>query len=181
VNGAAANLSVIKGEYRPEHFDVENTGAQPLLLPFYRYFYLDMRNDWLSNPYLVGHPKRSDFTSLRWQNSRDHVGFLDLKPTTSDERDLYWPLNHVEIRFEINVNKERVIELSVYLKTITPNFDRFEVSMNGLSEISQHSSRLIWSLRPGINTLTVQAVNTLGIKGPQSVLHIFWDRQANTG
>lgn len=179
MNGTAADLSVIKGEYRPEHFDVENTGAQPLLLPFYRYFYLDMRNDWLSNPYFVGHPKRSDFTSLRWQDSRDHVGFLDLKPTTSAEGDLYWPLNHVEIRLEINVNKERIIELGVYLKTITPNFDRFEVSMNGLPEISQRSSRLIWSLRPGMNTLTVQSVNTFGIKGPPSVLHILWDHQAN--
>jgi hypothetical protein len=181
MNGTAADLSVIKGEYRPEHFDVENTGAQPLLLPFYRYFYLDMRNDWLSNPYFVGHPKRSDFTSLRWQDSRDHVGFLDLKPTTSAEGDLYWGLNHVEIRLEINVNKERIIELGVYLKTITPNFDRFEVSMNGLPEISQRSSQLIWSLRPGMNTLTVQSVNTFGIKGPPSVLHILWDHQMNAG
>jgi hypothetical protein len=181
MSGTAADLSVIKGAYRPEHFDVENTDAQPLLLPFYRYFYLDMINDWLSNPYFVGHPKRSDFTSLRWQDSQDDVGFLDLKPTTSSERDLYWPLNQVEIRLGINVSKEKSIELTVYLKTITPNFDRFKVSMNGSPEISHRSSRMIWPLSPGVNTLTVRSVNTFGIKGSPSVLHILWDRQPSAG
>jgi hypothetical protein len=181
MNGTAADLRVIKGEYRPEQADIENTGAQPLLLPFYRYFYLDMRNDWLSNPYFIGHPKRSDYTSLRWQDSREHVGFLDLKPKTSSERDMYWSLNQVEIRLEIDVNKERSIELAVYLKTITPNFDRFEVSMDGLPAISQRSSRLIWPLRAGTNTLMVQSVNTFGIKGPPSVLHILWDYHMNAG
>jgi hypothetical protein len=181
ISGTAAELSVIKGRYRPERFDVENTDAQPLLLPFYRYFYLDMRNDWLSNPYVVGHPKRSDFTSLRWQDSQDDIGFLDLKPTTSAESDLYWPLNQVEFRLGVNVSKEKSIELTVYLKTITPNFDRFEVSINGSLEISHRSSRLIWPLRPGVNTLMVRSVNTFGIKGSPSVLHILWDRQVNAG
>jgi hypothetical protein len=181
MSGTEADLSVIKGGYRPEHFDVENTDAQPLLLPFYRYFYLDMRNDWLSNPYFVGHPKRSDFTSLRWKDSQDDIRFLDLKPTTSSERDLYWPLNQVEIRLGINVSKEKSIELTVYLKTITPNFDRFEISMNGSPEISHRSSRLIWSFRSGVNTLTVRSVNTFGMKGSPSILHILWDRKLNTG
>ena len=89
MTGTATNLTVIKGGYRPEHFDVENSDVQPPLLPYYRYFFVDMRNDWLSNPYFVGHPKRSDFTSLRWQDSPDDIGFLDLKPITSLERRSY--------------------------------------------------------------------------------------------
>ena len=145
LTGTATNLTVIKGGYRPEHFDVESSHVQPPLLPYYRYFFVDMRNDWLSNPYFVGHPKRSDFTSLRWQDSPDDIGFLDLKPITSLERDLYWSLNQVEIRLEVNVSNEKSIELTAYLKTITPNFDRFEFGMNGLPEIHHRSSRLMWS------------------------------------
>src|SRR5262249_16048808 len=60
IRGKSADITVIKGAYRPERFDIEDINVQPLLLPFYRYFYIDMRNDWLVNAYFPGHPRKSD-------------------------------------------------------------------------------------------------------------------------
>jgi hypothetical protein len=176
ISGRSAELTVIKGAYRPEKFDIEDAQEQALLLPFYRYFYIDMRNDWLSNSYFPGHPKQSDFASLRWQDNKDDIGFLDFKPTTSHERELYWPLNHVEVRLGINADKNTFGELIAYMNTITPNFERFEVNMNDSLEIAHRSSRLIWPLRPGANTLTIRAVNTFGVKGSPTFLSILWNR-----
>ena len=175
VRGKSSDLTVIKGAYRPESFDIEKADTQPLLLPFYRYFYLDMRNDWLSNAYFPGHPKRSDFNSLRWQDNQNDVGFLDLKPITSYERELYWSLNQVEIRLDVNTSNETFVELIAHMKTITPNFAGFEVSINDSPGVSHYSSHLIWPLRPGANTLTVRALNTFGVKGPPTHLQVLWN------
>src|SRR5262249_18762060 len=148
------------------------TGAQPVLLPYYRYFELDMRNDWMTNVYFPGHPRRSDKAAMRWHDERAGR-FLDLKPETTDEADLYWPLNHVEVRLQTEPGR-MTRELGLVLKTITPNFDRFEVSIDQSSPFSYRSSYLNWSLKPGINRLDVRSVNQLGVKGPVSSLELRW-------
>src|SRR5262249_20047410 len=99
--------------------------------------------------------------------------FLDLKPETTDEADLYWPLNHVEVRLQTEPGR-MTRELGLVLKTITPNFDRFEVSIDQSSPFSYRSSYLNWSLKPGINRLDVRSVNQLGVKGPVSSLELRW-------
>jgi hypothetical protein len=173
LNGTSAEISVVKGEYRPENFDVEEARQQPLLLPYYRYFYVDMRNDWMTNAYFPGHPKRSDRNTLRWRDM-EQIGFLDLKPMTSDRSALYWPLNRVEVRFDVESNDRNNDQILVFMKTITPNFDRFDITINSSVKISSQSSRFIWHLKPGVNTLTIMAVNTFGIEGRPTHLEIIW-------
>lgn len=171
-NGRTAGITAVKGPYRPEVFDVEEVGAQPLLLPYYRYFYLDMRNDWLTNVYFPGHPRRSDKSTLRWEDVGQQETFLDLIPNTSDETELYWPLNHVEIRLGVGRSEGKRSKLDVYLKTVTPNFERFEIGVNDRASFSHTSSTWVWVLEPGVNTLTVRAVNVFGVKGSPSRLGI---------
>src|SRR6266508_5571568 len=67
LNGRSGDIMIVKGLYRPETFDIEEVSEKPLLLPYYRYFFVDMRNDWMTNVYFRGHPKRSDQATLRWR------------------------------------------------------------------------------------------------------------------
>lgn len=166
-----SGVRVVKGQYRPEVFDVEQAGAQPYLLPYYRHFYIDMRNDWLTNAYFPGHPKRSDKATMRWIDHGE-AGFLDLKPVATEEGDMYWPLNLVEVRLGVPEDKRFDEDVSVYLKTITPNFDHYEVSLNDSAPFPHRLSKLKWSLMPGLNRLVIQAVNAFGKKGAPTVLEI---------
>jgi hypothetical protein len=173
LNGRSGEIKVVKGLYRPETFDIEDVRTKPLLLPYYRYFFVDMRNDWMTNVYFRGHPRRSDRATLRWRGEGQKK-FIDLKPRTDDELGLYWPLNQVEIRISEIETKDGFTKLNLVLKTITPNFERFEIETNNAEKRSQGSCHLEWWLTPGMNVLSVRAVNRFGVKGPLSCLEILW-------
>jgi hypothetical protein len=173
LGGRFDEIKAIKGLYRPETVDIENVSIKPLLLPFYRYFFIDMRNDWMTNVYFRGHPKRSDQNTLRWKGE-GQKRFIDLKPSTSDESELYWPLNQVEVRVSDIENKGDFTKLNLIFKTITPNFERFEIEIDKTGQFSQESSWFEWCLTSGVNKLLVRAVNRFGVTGPPSQFEIFW-------
>jgi len=169
-------IQAVKGAYRPERFDIEAASAQPLLLPYYRNFCIEMRNDWLSNTYFPGHPKRSDKNSLCWWSGQG--AWFDLRPVARDRSDLYWPLNDVDIRLALDTSREAPTDLFVYLRTITPNFDRFEIKENNTAFV-HNSSLLRWQLRSGKNTLAARSVNAAGIKGSPSLITVEWTKARN--
>ncbi|NOT55533.1 MAG: transglutaminase domain-containing protein [Deltaproteobacteria bacterium] len=173
VTGNVDSIQVVKGAYRPEHYDIEGALAQPLLLPYYRHFCIEMRNDWLSHPYFPGHPKRSDKNSLCWSDGKG-FGPFNLRPIARSPSDIYWPLNHVDIRLAMDVSGRDPMNLAVYFRTITPNFDRFEISLQGAPEFFHQSTFLRWQLKRGENRLQIRAVNAFGKKGPPSRLTIVW-------
>ncbi len=175
VNGGAAGISIVKGPYTPEKLADEDTRTLPRMLRYYRYFYVDMRNDWMTNVYFRGHPRRSDRATLRWQEPEER-GFLDRIPVTADASALYWPLNHVEVRLGVDAEVTVRTSLAVYLKTITPNFDHFEIRMDDSAGVAHRSSQVQWPLRPGRNFLTVRAVNMFGVKGPPSRIELLCGR-----
>lgn len=178
MSGVTKDIRVVKGRYRPESFDIETADAQPLLLPYYKYFCIEMRNDWLSRTYFRGHPKRSDQNSICWLGK--NISSYGKKRISQYESDFYWPLNSVDCRITIDVLKNDSINLKIYLKTMTPNFDRFQAKMqnegdmNNPLEISTKSSLLSWQLVPGTNLLEVNSVNNFGLKGPKTYISITW-------
>jgi hypothetical protein len=58
-------------------------------------------------------------------------------------------------------------ELHVQLKTLTPNFKRFEASVDK-GEWKPCSEDFLWNLRPGPNAIEVRTVNQFGVVGPVS-------------
>jgi len=167
------DVRTVKGPYRPERIDVEEASAQPVLLPYYRNFCIDIRNDWLTNTYFLGHPKRSDKASICWQDEKG-IPFLNLKRVATVERDLYWPLNSVDMRLTVDSVSKRAANLTAYIKTITPNFNRFQITLQNGPEFPYKSSLVTWKLAPGRNALTIRAVNDFGVSGPTSSLAIAW-------
>jgi len=134
----------------------------PSLYKFYRYFYVDMRNDWLSNQYFSGHPNRSDKATLFWVDKR-LPQVLNLQTKTSNSHDLYWDLNRTELAFESHTQGGQSVVVD--FMTLTPNFSYYEVVVDTSITNRATSDKIIWQLHPGKNSLKVQSVNTLGQKG----------------
>ena len=176
VTGNSEKIKVVKGIHRPENYDIEAAAAQPLLLPYYKYFCVDMRNDWLSNTYFIGHPKRSDQNSTCWDGGLG-MGDFNMKPTTQYESELYWSINGADIRIYIDSIEKNSIDVTVHLQTITPNFNRFEIEENSIKRIC-YSSSFKWQLRPGRNAFTARAVNDSGQMGSPSSLSIAWKKNS---
>lgn len=135
------------------------------LYSYYRYFYVDMRNDWLTNRYFPGHPARSDQTTLFWSDKR-LPPVLSLKTKVTNKDDLYWDINRTYINFGNQSIQEKKIE--VYPCTVTPNFSHFEVSLDNDCQKNLTSSSFFWQLRLGVNTISIRSVNSDGVKGIES-------------
>lgn len=160
--GQTSAIRVMKG-VDPPYPDFER--RIPELYKYYRYFEVDLRNDWLSNRYFPGHPARSERATLFWNDTRLPT-VLNLKTKVSTARDLYWDLNLTELHFKRDAAIKRQVD--VEMATHTPDFSHFEVVFDGLETRWVTSGRLVWLLHPGKNSLKVRSVNSLGQKGSLS-------------
>lgn len=136
------------------------------LLKWYAYFRVEFRNDWMSNHYFIGHPKRSDRTSVWWQELEFPVRGT-LSPKTNDINDLYWPLNQVEICAKQKFESD-FAPLKFLFKTITPNFKDFEIIIDDEKRIRQKEAVFCWALHRGENKLSVVSINEYQEKGISS-------------
>jgi hypothetical protein len=123
---------------------------------------LDMRNDWLTNHYFRGHPKRSDGASLFWIDERMPAVF-NMKPKTSNVTDFYWTLNQTEIWAQREHSENKKMRLA--FRTFTPNFKHFEVIKDGTERIVTDKDRFEWLLHKGENRIEVRSVNKFGVPG----------------
>jgi hypothetical protein len=125
----------------------------------------ERRNDWLTNRYFPGHPARSEENSLIYIDPRLPVTkeFKHrLRPHTRNKHDMYWTLNQAEILVHQAV-KADVLQLA--FQTVTPNYDSFEITVDGAPPLRIAASTFTWRLHAGVNTLAVRPVNQFGVKG----------------
>jgi hypothetical protein len=61
--------------------------------------------------------------------------------------------------------------IAVVLKTLTPNFKRYEVRIEG-GDWKSSAEKFDWSVHTGSNRLEVRAVNQFGVTGPISAAEI---------
>jgi len=88
---------------------------------------------------------------------------------TQFESDLYFPLNSVAITpLELRGD---VLALRLESNCPYPASPPFAVSING-GEFKPSPDSVNWRLAPGNNVLKVRAVNSSGIKGPESVIEL---------
>jgi hypothetical protein len=132
----------------------------------------DMRNDWWSNHYFRGHPARSERNSLvyfdpRLKTAGDARRLT--RPSTSREADLYWTLNETEIWVRGTSPADRP---TLVFRTVTPNFDHFDVTVDGQPPMRMAGETFEWELHSGTNTLSVASVNQFGVKGIPSAIRL---------
>jgi hypothetical protein len=80
--------------------------------------------------------------------------------------DPYFPMGQAAL--SLRTEKEKI---HVMLQTLTPNFKRYEVQINGGGWKSS-DEQFNWALRPGSNRLEARTVNQFGVTGPLSTAEI---------
>jgi hypothetical protein len=150
------------------HLHREQLTIEDTLVWFNSHIVFDsMRNDWMTNHYFRGHPARSEACSLIYLNPNVDTPvdfFQRLRPQTRDRGDAYWTLNQTEIL----VRGATGPTLPLAFRTVTPNFDYYEVVVDGANPSRWTTPKFDWSLHDGVNTLSVRSVNRFGVKGIES-------------
>lgn len=88
----------------------------------------------------------------------------DLPPDPA--KDPYFPIGQASLDLAIDGSRVRVD-----LKTMTPNFERFEVRLDD-GDWQPSGDRLEWTPHPGRNRLEARTVNRFGVRGPVSTAEI---------
>lgn len=167
MTGATNAITIVKGEARaPEDFESRIPG----LYKYYRYFYVDMRNDWLSNTYFKGHPARSDGSTLFWNDDR-LPPVLNLYAQISDRSVLYWDVNWTCLSFA-RPKAGGGGGLQVRCGTLTPNFSYFAVRRDDGTETRVGTDKFSWKLGGGVNRLVVRSVNSAGDVGVEATVAV---------
>ncbi|MFN3198866.1 MAG: hypothetical protein ACE366_10705 [Bradymonadia bacterium] len=129
---------------------------------------IPMRSDFLSHTYPMGHPGRGLALTLptdgtgKWSRLNDVVA-------TDRLADMYWAVNSVTMAFESTSKGQ----LKLILGTFTPNFDHFEIRVNGT--VAQEGPEPAYTLDlPEGQDVTVQvmAVNSRGVAGGAAELRL---------
>ncbi len=141
--------------------------GKDFFVSYHSYFRTELRNDWFTNHYFRGHPKRSEqitlyFNDLRMPPPRP---WSSVSPVTSRLDDFYWTLNQAEIHVERGRPSSSPERLPLLFRTVTPNFDAFEVTIDDEPPKVSGSPLFDWRLHPGENSLTVRPLNTFGVAG----------------
>ncbi|MCE5250045.1 hypothetical protein LLG96_07475 [bacterium] len=155
------------------------------LLPRYQYLYLWRMNDMLSRyggksflpwqalykNHLVWEDEYSpvsegSFDRLDKFNRSDNAEYKlnGVHFVAHEQSDFYWTLNHVVINFTRTGDET----IRLYLDTMTPNFDSFQILQNTSVQKSQNRVEL----RDFVGDIFVRSVNKFGVAGPFSELNI---------
>ncbi len=92
-----------------------------------------------------------------------HVRTVPANPAV----DPYFPIGQAAL----NLIAEEGGKINVALKTLTPNFERFEVQMDGGGWRACGAS-FVWQVHPGRNRLETRTVNQFGVAGPISTAEL---------
>jgi hypothetical protein len=91
-----------------------------------------------------------------------HVRTVPANPAT----DPYFPIGQTSVSLTVEDGKLRVA-----LKTLTPNFERYEIR-NDRGGWQTSSDKFEWIVHPGANLLEARTVNAFGVSGPVSTAEL---------
>lgn len=115
---------------------------------------------WWNFDYLIVEDEYNENTSWQYRGEKDVRDKIGTR--TSRIGDVFWTLNQAYI----HLYDEGSSSLRVQLETHTPNFERFEVSVDkGDWQVSD--PLLTWELHDGQNHLKARSVNKFGVIGPE--------------
>jgi hypothetical protein len=115
---------------------------------------------WWNFDYLIMEDEYNENQAWQYRGERDVRDRIGIR--TQRMADVFWTLNQAHI----HLYDEGNTALKVQLETHTPNFDRFEVSVD---KGEWHSTGPVfsWELHQGQNHLRARSVNKFGVNGPE--------------
>jgi len=166
-----SNVKIIRGIQTSGDFQYEKEINVEDMIEYHSYIQiLDMRNNWMTNHYFRGHPKRSDKATLFWVD-KNLPPVFNFKQKTNNKDDFYWTLNQTEIWANKQVGSWK--EMTLLFETFTPNFDYFEIWVDDFKKCTTRDSFYLWKLHSGENKLIVRSFNKFGVLGIPSSVEIF--------
>jgi hypothetical protein len=91
-----------------------------------------------------------------------HVRKLPVNPTVEP----YFPIGQAALNLRSEIGR-----LNVSLQTLTPNFKRYEVRMDG-ADWKPSAAAFAWEIHAGTNRLEARTLNQFGVYGPISTAEI---------
>jgi hypothetical protein len=163
-----AGIEAVRGTVDdPRITDMLGKSATGKHVEAYRGAALTMRDDFLTETYPIGHPRRSlrlafpDAPPLYLRHSDDVI--------SARLADFYWTLDTVTLAFEPGAEPAT---LRVKLGTYTPGFTTFRVKIDDGPPAETRRSELVWRLGPGTHSFAAAAVNQLGVQGRWSTARV---------
>ena len=169
-NGGVDMEMVFGTEQRAERVTMERRdrdGAYQYRQEGYEWVAYKTRNNffeipftWWNFDYLIVEDEYNE--NITWQHRgekdvRDRIG-----TRTSRNGDVFWTLNQACI----HLYDEGNLSLKVQLETHTPNFERFEVSVDN-GDWQASDPILTWELHEGQNYLKARSINKFSVIGPE--------------
>jgi len=154
-----------------------NNPSQPEYPPQHRlagFMRMMPRNDYFSNPY--PRPLTQGASNWPWNgylNWYDEASPRKLQYSRHTDRrvNFYPTLNRVQFDTVLSADGE---DIMVRMFTVAPNFDGFEINIDG-SGWRKSPAEFTWPLkRSALNKLEMRVVNKLGPKGKASCMHIMY-------
>ena len=165
-----SKVSIVHGVHSAEDYDPNKVIDLGEMIDYHSYIQvIDLRNDWMTNHYFPGHPRRSDWASLQWADPKLPPVF-SLKEKTSNVDDFYWTLNQTEILVKPDPSQDGKLQLG--FRTFTPNFREFEISVDDVPVAPEQDAFFAWELHPGRNRIEVRSANKFGVRGIPSHVEI---------
>ena len=166
------NLVFVVGKERKRYRKAD----LPIMLAYFAGFGdLTVEPDELDKYGFIGYIPNTDLMDARYDYARMfitkdalcdgtkwHVRTLPTNPAV----DPYFPIGQATL----NLRAEGA-NLRVALKTLTPNFKRYEVRIDR-GGLDASGESFLWELRPGLNRIEVRTVNQFGVTGPVSSAEI---------
>ncbi len=135
------------------------------------YFRLLPRSNFLSKPYPIpiNHGRTTHWGWAGYYNWYDQQTprAQEFAKFTNRPNDLYWNLNEVD--FSVSIEDQG--KLLITLATDSPNFDHYELNMNGTIKVLKNDHYIL-NLVPGRNYLIMQVVDAMNNKGAASKLDV---------
>jgi len=121
-------------------------------------FGIPLRNNYLTS-WLPGELEHGfteyQYDGYLWWKDSTIPKYEEYTYHSSHPRDFYWTLNQAQIFLQAGDQKD---DINVIFDTETPNFENFQVRIDG-KEWTDSSSEFLWSLHSGDNTIEAKPVN----------------------
>ncbi len=138
----------------------------------YRRFCQPFRNNHMTTPF-PGEPEHGEAdyycdAYLWWNDQAVPAATPEYGKSTCRVADYNWTLNETAIYLQAT---DAADTLTVMFDTVTPNFDKFLVSVDG-GKWEAKTALFPWKLHAGENKFQVKSVNQFGVEGMESVARV---------
>lgn len=94
---------------------------------------------------------------------------------TDDPKVFNWTVNETTVNLKCKDPKKPFPPLAAKFDNNMPNFDHYEVSLDGGTSWKRAGETMDWNLAEGTNTLMARSVNVMDVRGPAAKVDVLYE------